>query len=126
MSLIADNRSVINFTNQTTTSGVVLDLSTIDLLSIGATYVPVSGGTGTLAVYESVDGVNYVAVTGLTVAISASGTTIWHINPIFSHFYKILYTATSNGMNLVVTLNPRNNTDYDDVTVLPPPVVVAS
>jgi hypothetical protein len=126
MSLIAVNQTVINFTNQTVTSGVVLDLSTIDLISISGTYTPVSSGTGTLAVYESVDGVNYVAVTGLTVAISMSGTTIWHISPIFSRFYKILYTATSNGMNLTVTVNARNNSDYDDVTILPPPVVVAS
>jgi hypothetical protein len=126
MSLIAVNQAVINFTNQTTTSGVILDLSTIDLISISGTYVPVSSGTGTLAVYESVDGVNYVAVTGLTVAISMSGTTIWHINPIFSRYYKILYTATSNGMNLTVTINARNNADYDDVTILPPPVIVAS
>jgi hypothetical protein len=126
MSLIAVNQQVINFTNQTTTSGVVMDLSTIDLISISGTYMPVSGGTGTLAVYESVDGVNYVAVTGLTVAISASGTTVWHINPIFSRYYKILYTATSNGMNLTVNINARNNSDYDDVTVLPPLVVVNS
>jgi hypothetical protein len=126
MSLIAVNQQVINFTNQTTTSGVVLDLSTIDLISISGTYTPVSSGTGTLAVYESVDGVNYVAVTGLTVAISMSGTTIWHINPIFSRFYKILYTATSNGMNLTVTVNARNNSDYDDVTILPPLAVVTS
>jgi hypothetical protein len=126
MSLIAVNQQVINFTNQTTTSGVVMDLSTIDLISISGTYTPVSSGTGTLAVYESVDGTNYVAVTGLTVAISASGTTIWHINPIFSRYYKILYTATSNGMNLTVTVNARNNADYDDVTILPPLVVVNS
>jgi hypothetical protein len=73
-----------------------------------------------------VDGINYVAVSGLTVSITMSGTTIWHINPIFSRFYKILYTASSFGMTLTVTLNPRNNSDYDDVTVLPPPVVVNS
>jgi hypothetical protein len=126
MSLIADNRAVMNLVNQTVTTGVVLDLSTIDLLSIGATYTPVGGGTGTLAVYESVDGVNYVAVSGLTVSITMAGTTIWHINPIFSRYYKILYTASSFGMTLTVTLNPRNNADYDDVTVLPPPVVVNS
>jgi hypothetical protein len=126
MSLIAVNQQVINFTNQTTTSGVVMDLSTVDLVSISGSYTPVSGGTGTLAVYESVDGVNYVAVTGLTVAISMSGTTVWHINPIFSRYYKILYTATSNGMNLTVTMNARNNAEYDDVTILPPLVVVNS
>jgi hypothetical protein len=126
MSLIAVNQQIINYTNQTTTSGVVMDLSTIDLISISGTYTPVSSGTGTLAVYESVDGTNYAAVTGLTVSITMTGTTIWHINPIFSRYYKILYTATSNGMNLTVTVNARNNADYDDVTILPPLVTVTS
>jgi hypothetical protein len=126
MSLIAVNQQIINYTNQTTTSGVVMDLSTIDLISISGTYTPVNGGTGTLAVYESVDGTNYAAVTGLTVSITMTGTTIWHINPIFSRYYKILYTATSNGMNLTVTVNARNNADYDDVTILPPLVTVTS
>jgi len=126
MSLIADNRAVINVLNQTSTTGVILDLSTIDLISLSATYTPVGGGTGTLAVYESVDGQNFVAVSGLTVSITMSGTTIWHINPVFSRYYKILYTASTFGMNLTVTMNARNNADYDDVTVVPPPSVVNS
>jgi hypothetical protein len=126
MSLIADNRAVINVLNQTTTTGVILDLSTIDLISLSATYAPVGGGTGTLAVYESVDGTNFIAVSGLTVSITMAGTTLWHINPVFSRYYKILYTASTFGMNLTVTMNARNNADYDDVTVVPPPSVVNS
>lgn len=126
MSLLADNRQIISFSNQTTTAGVVLDLSTIDIISLSATYLPVSSGTGTLAVYESVDGTNFVAVSGLTVSISSGGTTLWHINPVFSRYYKILYTATTFGMNLTVTMNARNNADYDDVTVVPPPSAVSS
>lgn len=126
MSLTADNRAVMSLTNQTTTTGVVLDLSTIDLISLSATYTPVGGGTGTLAVYESVDGTNYVAVSGLTVSITMAGTTIWHINPVFSKYYKILYTASTFGMTLTVTMNARNNADYDDVTVVPAPVTVNS
>lgn len=126
MSMIADNRMIMNLSDQTTTSGVILDLSLIDLISLSATYTPVSSGTGTLAVYESVDGQNFVAVSGLTVSITMAGTTIWHINPVYSRYYKILYTATTAGMNLTVTMNARNNADYDDVTVVPTPSVVNS
>jgi hypothetical protein len=126
MSQIVDARQIINLVNQTTTTGVVLDLSDIDILSLSSTYTPVGGGTGTLAVYESVDGVNYVAVSGLTVAISASGTTIWHLSPVISKYYKVLYTATTFGMTLVVTMNARNNTALNNAYVVPTPVVVAS
>src|SRR5258706_16256425 len=109
----------MTLTNQTTTTGRVLDLENIDIISLSATYTPVSSGTGTLAVYESVDGVNYVAVSGLTVSISMSGTTIWHISPVYSKYYKILYTATTFGMTLTVTMNARNNTAWSNAYVVP-------
>ena len=126
MSTIVDNRAVINVLNQMSTTGVVLDLSDIDIISLSSTYAPQEGGTGTLAVYESVDGQNFVAVSGLTVTISANGTTIWHISPVFSRYYKVLYTATSGGMNLTVTMNARNNTSWNNSYVVPPPSVVNS
>jgi hypothetical protein len=126
MSSIADARQVINLVNQTTTTGVILDLSDIDIMSISSTYAPVGGGTGTLAVYESVDGQNFVAVSGLTVNITMAGTTLWHINPVFSRYYKILYTASSFGMTFTVTINARNNNAKDEVYVVPSPSVVNS
>jgi hypothetical protein len=126
MSTIVDARQVINFVNQTTTKGVVLDLSDIDILSLSATYTPVGGGTGTLALYESVDGQNFVAIAGLTVSISASGTTIWHLNPVFSRYLKILYTASTFGMTLTVTQNARNNSTIGAENVVPAPSIVLS
>jgi hypothetical protein len=126
MSSIVDARQVINYVDQTTTQGVILDLSDIDIISFSSTYTPVSSGTGTLALYESVDGQNFVAVTGMTVSISSSGTTIWHIDPVYSRYYKILYTATTAGMDLVVTMNARNNTAVSNAYVVPPPSVVLS
>jgi len=126
MSNLVDARQVINYVNQTTTHGVILDLSDIDIMSISSTYTPVGGGTGTLALYESVDGQNFVAISGLTVAISASGTTIWHLNPVFSRYLKILYTATTFGMTLVVTQNARNNTAINGAYVVPTPSVTLS
>ena len=126
MSTIVDNRQVMAVTNQTTTTGVVLDLSDIDLMSLSATYTPVGGGTGTLALYESVDGQNFVAIAGLTVSITMSGTTIWHLDPVFSRYLKILYTATTFGMTLTVTQNARNNTAWNNAYVVPSPSVVNS
>lgn len=126
MSTIVDNRAVISVVNQTTTTGVVLDLSDIDIMSISSTYTPVGGGTGTLALYESVDGQNFVAISGLTVSISMAGTTIWHLNPVFSRYLKILYTASTFGMTLVVTMNARNNTASNNAYVVPTPSVTNS
>lgn len=121
MSSIVDNRAIITFVNQTTTRGAILDLSDIDVLSLSSTYTPVGGGTGTLALYESVDGQNFVAVSGMTVAISSAGTTIWHLSPVFSRYYKVLYTATTFGMTLTVTINARNNTARSNAYVVPAP-----
>ncbi|SRR6266446_6925490 len=126
MSTIVDNRAVINFVNQTTTKGVVLDLSDIDILSLSSTYTPVGGGTGTLALYESVDGKNFVAISGLTVAISSAGTTIWHLSPVFSRYLKVLYTASTFGMTLIVTMNARNNTSWSNAYTVPSPSSVNS
>jgi hypothetical protein len=123
MSTITDNRAVLSLVNQTTTTGVVLDLSDIDIMSISSTYTPVGGGTGTLALYESVDGQNFVAISGLTVSISMSGTTIWHLSPVFSRSLKILYTASTFGMTLTTTINARNNTAWNNAYVVPPSVV---
>lgn len=109
MSAIVDNSQVENRTNQTVTRGTVLDLQDIDILSVSVTYAPVLTGTATIALYESVDGVNYVAISGLTVNVSAPGTTIWHVNPVFSRWLKVLYTATSGGVDYSVTINARNN-----------------
>ena len=125
MSQIVDNSRVISKTNQTTTVGVILDLSDIDKISISSTYTPVGGGTGTIAVYESVDGQNFVAVSGLTVNITMSGTTIWHLEPI-SRYYKILYTATTFGMTFTVDINARNNTAFSNAYNVPAPSEVNS
>ena len=109
MSAIVDNSRVVNQTNQTVTRGTVLDVQDIDVISVSVTYAPVLTGTATIALYESVDGVNYVALSGLTVAVSAPGTTIWHISPVYSKWLKILFTPTSGGVDYSATINARNN-----------------
>lgn len=109
MSAIVDNSQVESRTNQTVLRGTVLDLQDIDIISVSVTYAPVAAGTATIALYESVDGTNYVAISGLTVAVSAAGTTIWHVSPVFSKWMKILYTPTSGGVTYSATINARNN-----------------
>lgn len=126
MSTIVDNSVVVNQTNQTTTMGTVLDMQDIDILSMSVTYAPVAGGTATIALYESVDGVNYIAISGLTVSVSGSGTTIWHLNPVFSRWLKILYTATSGGVTYSASINARNNTARSNADVIGPVTTTAS
>lgn len=109
MSAIVSNAQVESRTNQTATRGTVLDLQDIDVISVSVTYAPVSGGTATIALYESVDGTNYVAITGQTVAVSASGTTIWHVSPVYSKWMKILFTPTAGGVTYSATISARNN-----------------
>lgn len=126
MSSLVDNRQIINYVNQTATAGVVLDLSDIDIITFSSTYTPVSSGTGTLALFESVDGTNFIAVSGVSVSITTAGTTIWHVDPVYSRYYKVLYTATTTGMTLAVTMNARNNTAINGAYVVPAPSVVNS
>lgn len=119
MSAIVDASQVVSRTNQTTTRGTVLDLQDIDTLSVSVTYAPVSGGTATIALYESVDGTNYVAFSGLTVAVSGAGTTIWHVSPVYSKWLKILYTATSGGVTYSATISARNNSVFSNGVGIP-------
>ena len=109
MSEIVDNSTVVSRTNQTTARGTVLDLQDIDVIAVSVTYTPVSGGTATIALYESVDGTNYAAITGMTVAVSSSGTVIWKISPVYCKWMKILFTPTSGGVTYVATISAHNN-----------------
>lgn len=126
MSALVDNSQIVTRTNQTTTVGVVMDLSDIDVISVSVSYAPVGGGTATIALYESVDGTNFIAVSGLTVAVSGNGTTIWHINPVFSRYYKLLYTATSGGVTFSASINARNNSTISNADVVVPVTITAS
>lgn len=119
MSETVDASTVVSRTNQTVTRGTVLDLQDVDILSISVTYAPVLTGTATIALYESVDGTNYVAISGLTVAVSAPGTTIWHVSPVYSKWLKILYTATTGGVTYSATISARNNSTISNGVGIP-------
>lgn len=119
MSAIVDNSQVVSRTNQTVARGTVLDMQDVDVLSVSVTYAPVLTGTATIALYESVDGVNYVAISGLTVAVSAPGTTIWHLSPVYSKWLKILFTPTSGGVTYSATISARNNSTISNGVGIP-------
>lgn len=119
MSAIVDNSQVVNQTNQTIARGTVLDAQDLDILSVSVTYAPVLTGTATIALYESVDGTNYVAISGLTVAVSAPGTTIWHVNPVFGKWIKILFTPTTGGVSYSATISARNNSTISNGVGIP-------
>jgi len=125
MSCIVDNSNVVSSINQTLTEGTVLDLQDIDIVSVSVTYSPVLTGTATIALYESVDGTNYVAISGLTVNVSSPGTTIWHLAPV-SRFLKILFTPTSGGVTYSATINARNNSVKSNADVIIPVTSTAS
>jgi hypothetical protein len=125
MSCIVDNSNVVSHTNQTLTEGTVLDLQDIDIVSVSVTYAPVLTGTATIALYESVDGTNYVAISGLTVNVASPGTTIWHLSPV-SRFVKILFTPTSGGVTYSATINARNNSVKSNADVIIPVISTAS
>lgn len=119
MSAIVNNATVESRTNQTVTRGTVMDMQDIDVLSVSVTYAPVLTGTATIALYESVDGTNYVAISGLTVAVSAPGTTIWHVSPVYSKWVKVLYTPTTGGVDYSVTISARNNSTISNGVGIP-------
>lgn len=119
MSAIVDNSQVEIRTNQTVARGTVLDLQGIDVIAVSVTYAPVLTGTATIALYESVDGTNYVAISGMTVAVSAPGTVIWKISPVYSKWMKILFTPTTGGVSYAATISARNNSSVAAENIVP-------
>jgi hypothetical protein len=72
------------------------------------TFTPTTGSS-TIALYESVNGTNFVAISGDTVTDGA-GTTIWHLSPVYSRYLKVLFTPVAGAANFTITINARNNT----------------
>lgn len=107
MSGLITNKKIFDETNLDIELSVILDLADCDLFSCGTT-VTAATGSNTLSLLESVDGINFVPVAALI--ITAPGTTIWHVNPVFSQFKKILFTPGSGAASFTVTLNIHTHT----------------
>jgi type 1 fimbria pilin len=91
-------------TAQTTALTTLLDLREADRLSVGV-HVSAASGSNLIDLEESVDGINFVVVASLN--ISDPGTTIWHVDPVFSRWKKISYTPGTGSATFTVHINSR-------------------
>ena len=126
MSDVVSLIKMFNQSAQAVTIGAVVDLSDIDVASIQVVSTAQSG-SNVIALYESADGSNYVAVSGLTTTVTTSPVdVIWHVNPVYSRYYKVLFTAGSGATTFVVTLCARNNTSQGLGAYNVPPVSIVN
>lgn len=109
MSAIVQNGVVMTGAALAANKSAILDCQDIDVLSLQVVSTAQSG-SNIIAVYESVDGSNFVAVSGDTVTITTTpANVIWHLQPVFSRYIKVLFTAGSGSTTFTVSLNARNN-----------------
>ena len=126
MSNIVSNQQIMSYEAQAATVGAILDLSDIDVLSLQVVSTAQSGSS-VLALYESVGGSNWVAISGDTVTITTSNTnTIWHLDPVYSRYLKVLFTYESGACTFNVTISARNNTAQGQGAYVLPPVSVTA
>lgn len=105
-----DNSVIVDQPVLSVSYNTVYDLTQVTDLAIQATYAPIAGGSGTLSIAESVDGISYVPSPGGSIVISSPGTFIFEFRNIADHFYKITYTPTAGAIALKVQVLARDNT----------------
>ena len=111
MSSIVDSSVLFNETNLATDKSVIIDMSQIDRLSIQITLFSFTPGLLTfpaVSLNESVDGVNFTQVANLS--FQTMGVTIWHVDPVFSQYKKIMYTADGGSATFKIQINAHNDT----------------
>ena len=119
MSTLVDNSVVLTGTALAANKSAILDLSEIDVLSMQVVSTAQSG-SNVIALYESVDGSNFVAVSGDTVTVTTTPVNvIWHLSPVYSRYLKVLFTAGSGATTFKVTMNARNNTIFSGGNTVP-------
>lgn len=119
MSAIVQNGLVMTGTALATNKSAIIDCQDIDVLSLQVVSTAQSG-SNVIALYESADGSNFVAISGDTVTITTTPTnTIWHLQPVFSRYVKVLFTAGSGSTTFTVSLNARNNTMLTNGVTVP-------
>lgn len=119
MSAIVQNGLVMSGTAQAANKSAILDCQDIDVLSLQVVSTAQSG-SNVMAVYESVDGQNFVAVSGDTVTITTTPVNvIWHLSPVYSRYIKLLFTAGSGATTFTVSVNCRNNTVQTNGVTVP-------
>lgn len=119
MSAIVQNGTVMTGTALAANKSAILDCQDLDVLSLQVVSTAQSG-SNIIALYESVDGVNFVAMSGDTVTITTSAVNvIWHTQPVFSRFVKVLFTAGSGATTFTVSMTARNNTVLTNGVTVP-------
>lgn len=109
MSTVLNNNAITIAGVDTSAVLKVFNISAYDSVSIQLNYT-VSAADIVLALYESNDEVNLVAISGKTVEVTASGTTIWDISSPSSTYLAIQATATSGSLDLVIVPCFRSST----------------
>lgn len=110
MSSIVDSSVLFDEINLTTDKSVIIDMSQINRLSIQITVFAFTGGLPDfpmVSLNESVDGINFTQVANLT--FQTIGVTIWHIDPVFSQYKKILYQAQGGSGTFKIQINAHND-----------------
>lgn len=119
MSMIVQNGIVVTGSALAANKSAIIDCQDIDVLSLQVVSTAQSG-SNIIALYESVDGTNFVAVSGDTVTITTGAVNIiWHLDPVFSRYLKVLFTAGSGATTFVVSMNARNNTVLTNGVTVP-------
>ena len=67
-----------------------------------------TAGSSTVALYESSNGTNFLAIAGAT-DTSGVGTAIIHVAPVYPRYIKVLFTPVSGAANFTVNINARDN-----------------
>lgn len=110
MSAIVSNSQIMSGTLLAASSSAIIDCQDLDVLSLQVVSTAQTG-SNVIALYESVDGQHFVAISGDTVTITTSPVNvIWHLQPVFSRYVKVLFTPASGSTSFTVTMNARNNT----------------
>lgn len=110
MSFVVSNAQVMSGTALAANKSAIIDCQDLDVLSLQVVSTAQSG-SNVIALYESVDGTNFVAISGDTVTITTTpANVIWHLSPVYSRYTKVLFAAGSGATTFTVSMNARNNT----------------
>lgn len=102
--------NIFNLTDQAADTSAILDCACVDVLSVQVVSTAQTGSS-VIALYESVDGSNWVAISGDTETITTADTNVvWHLEPVFSRYVKVLFTYGSGACTFSVKVTARNTT----------------
>jgi hypothetical protein len=88
-------------------AGTQVDITSAGTTADAALTAVTLATTGqTLKLQESVDGINFVDISGDNVIITTAGTTIWHVTP-WAQYINLVLTPSTGAINLSVLVDSR-------------------